>query len=112
MLDDYHFGRVCVDGTEHEKDLIVYRGESTSWWRAEGHSVCMDDVGELVARGPEVIVFGTGAYGMMRVPDAVRRALEQQGIEVVAQPTAEAVATYNKLVEAGRDAAVAMHLTC
>ncbi|MBE9472531.1 MAG: hypothetical protein IMY75_10535, partial [Chloroflexi bacterium] len=60
---------------------------------------------------PEVLVVGTGAYGMMRVTEETRRALETAGIRLIAAPTAEAVKTYNELREETRVAA-ALHLTC
>lgn len=112
MIDHYRFGSVRVNGQTYDEDLIVYQGEAASWWRAKGHSVCMDDVKDLLVRGPGVIVFGTGAYGMMRVPDTFRKSLEDRGIEVVSARTSKAVERYNGLVEEGRDAAIAMHLTC
>jgi hypothetical protein len=47
----------------------------------------------------------------MEVLPETARLLEDRGIRLVAQPTAEAVETYNRLRADGRTAAC-LHLTC
>jgi hypothetical protein len=61
---------------------------------------------------PEVLVVGTGANGRMDVPQATRDALARAGIALVAEPTAEACATYRRLRQTGKRLAAALHLTC
>ena len=61
-----------------------------------------------------VLIVGTGAYGRMAVPEATRRWLAAQGIEVHIAPTSEAAKLLNELLAAdpaGRVAG-AFHLTC
>lgn len=53
---------------------------------------------------------GTGAYGQMHPDPETLDRLRQQGIEVEALPTDEAVRRYGEL-DPGRTAA-ALHLTC
>ena len=58
------------------------------------------------------MVVGTGAYGMMKVPDAARQALDEAGIGAVVEKTGDAVERYNALLAEGRRVAGAFHLTC
>ncbi len=111
-IDSYQFGKIVVDGQVYEKDLLIAPGGVTpDWWRAEGHSLSMADLVTILEAPPEVLVVGQGAYGRMLIPDATREELEAAGVEVVAQRTAEACQTYNRL-QAAKQVAAALHLTC
>jgi hypothetical protein len=81
------------------------------WWRKEGHSLCPDDLEVLFQAKPDVLVVGQGKFGMMQVTDEARQALESAGIELVAQPTAQACQIYNTLCQQ-RVTAAAIHLAC
>jgi len=112
MIDTYEFGRIVIGGQEYRADVVVYPDRvDASWWRAEGHSLCMADLAGALAAEPEVLVVGRGANGLMRVPEEVRQAVEARGIEIMAASTAEAVERYNALAGAKRVVA-ALHLTC
>jgi len=111
-IEHYRFGSITVDGQRHTQDLIILPERVIGgWWRKEGHALHPDDLTAVFEAAPEVLVVGTGAYGMMRVTEETRRALEEAGIRLIATPTAEAVKTYNGLREKQRVAA-ALHLTC
>ncbi len=112
-IEHYRFGAITVDGQRHTRDLIILPDERivAGWWRKEGHALHPGDLTAVFEAAPEVLVVGTGAYGMMRVTEKTRRALATAGIRLIAAPTAEAVKTYNELREETRVAA-ALHLTC
>lgn len=111
-ITGYRFGAVTVDGAAHTADVLV-RGETcTPWRRKRGHAVAIEDLEAVLDPPPEILVLGTGAFGLMRVPAAVRAAIEDRGVEVVAKRTAKAVETFNALSDAGRNVAIGMHLTC
>lgn len=112
-INSYSFGKIVVDGTEYTADLIILPDRVySSWWRKEGHSLCMEDLVEIFKDKIEIIVVGTGAYGRMKVPDEVIRELKQKGIETYIAETEKAVALFNKLTEEGKKVAGAFHLTC
>ncbi len=112
MIEDYRFGRITIDGREYTADVIVYPDRvDDGWWRKAGHSLCMADLEDILGFGPDVLVIGTGANGLMKVPEDVRRALRERGIEPRPAPTAEACDLYNELAGAATVVA-ALHLTC
>lgn len=112
MIENYRFGQITIDGRTYTDDVIIYPDRvDGGWWRKQGHSLCTDDLADVVAFGPDVLVIGTGASGRMQVPDPVRRALSGQGIEPRVATTREACDIYNDLADE-QNAVAALHLTC
>jgi hypothetical protein len=114
MIDQYTTGsHLVVKGNLYRKDLKIIRGEVIdNWWRQEGHRLATADIDDILAARPQVLVIGTGYAGNMRVPDTVRQSLKDLQIDVIAQTTADATATFNRLFDEGKDVAGAFHLTC
>lgn len=111
-IECYSFGSITIDGTRYNSDVLIYKDRvDDSWWRKEGHSLCVDDIREIIAAEPEVLVVGTGNSGLMRVPKETKEFVEGKGIEVIAQKTADAVKVYNSLCGT-KDVVAALHLTC
>lgn len=111
FIESYSFGRMVIAGKTYNADLIIVGEEIfPNWWRREGHSLCPEDLKIVVERKPEILVIGTGAYGAMDVPYETEKYLEDQGIEVIWKPTAEAMEIFNSI--SGRNKAGAFHLTC
>ena len=115
MIEDYTFGRIRVDGRTYCHDVIIYpEGVDGDWWRREGHRLSMEDLPKILSRRPDILLIGTGASGVMEVPEEVREVLRKKGIEVKVMDTRRACKEYNRLVgeEGGRRVVAALHLTC
>jgi len=111
-IESYSFGRIVVSGREYSRDLIILPGKvRENWWRKEGHRLCLEDLEDVLKEEVEVLVIGTGYYGMMEVPEDVRKELERRGIEVVIERTRRACDIFNKL-SGSKKVAAALHLTC
>ncbi len=112
MIDSYDFGRIVINGKRYNSDLIVFSDKvREGWWRKEGHRLHVEDLKDVLEAKPEVLVVGTGYSGLMRVPPETRGYVESEGIEFIAQKTAEACETFNRLVKS-RKVVAALHLTC
>ncbi len=110
-ITEYRFGHIVIDGEEHDKDVIVLPDRVVrNWWRKSGHSLVVDDFGDLVDDLPGNLVIGCGAYGRMKPEPSAVRELTERGIEVEVLPTEDAVKRYREL-DPQRTAA-ALHLTC
>jgi hypothetical protein len=111
-IQDYAFGSMVVDGEPHTRDLILLPDRVVgNWWRKEGHRLDVADLQAVLDAAPEVLVVGTGAYGMMQVPEGTCHAVAAAGIELRAARTGEAWQVYNDLRER-QPTAGAFHLTC
>jgi len=112
-VESYRFGEMVISGKTYRRDLKIINGKVVpDWWRKEGHSLCLEDIRDILEAGCEVLVIGTGAYGVMKVPEPVRKALESKGLRVEILPTAKAAELFNSLVKEGKRVAGAFHLTC
>lgn len=111
-IDSYDFGQITVAGKTYSSDVIIFPERVLSnWWRKEGHSLCLEDIDEVLKYEPQVLVIGTGYSGAMRVPPEVIKEIEAKGIEVTVQSTRQAWQTYNQLAK-DKKAVAAFHLTC
>ncbi len=113
MIEDYQFGEIVVEGKGYRKDLkIINKKVYPNWWRKEGHLLQPEDLEDVWEAKPEVLVVGTGAYGVMKVDERTKKRAEELGIKLEAYPTKEAVERFNKLIRKGKKVAGAFHLTC
>ncbi len=112
-IESYRFGHIQIDGKAYGDDVkLVGDKVVAGWWRSSGHFVDLKDVKDLLSAATEVCIFGTGAYGGMRVSEAVRSAFESRNVQVVVERTESACETYNQLSREGKKVVAGFHLSC
>lgn len=112
QIEDYGFGRIVIDGETYTADIIVTPdGVIENWWRKDGHSLCPEDLEGVLGPQFEVVIIGSGASGLLQVPQETRLWLAGRGISFFALPTQAACDRYNELAGSGKVIA-ALHLTC
>lgn len=112
IIEHYSFGSITIDGKTYTSDVIIYPGRvDSSWWRKEGHNLQAVDLTDAVKAKPQILVVGTGASGVMRVPKETISHLTSKGIEVHVERTDKAVELFNKL-QKEKIVIAALHLTC
>jgi hypothetical protein len=110
-IDDYSFGRIVVDGSEHHRDVIVLPNRVVGdWWRKDGHSLVIADLEDVLDELPERLIVGCGAHGRLHPNPETVDSLRARGIEVNVLRTGEAVERFN--ASDPRHTAAALHLTC
>ena len=113
MIEEYHSGSIIINGKMYEHDVQIFpSGQIKSWWRKTSHEVILEDVREALEQNPQIIIFGTGSPGMMGVSDEVREKVKTMGIELIIEPTKEAIKKFNELKKDERKVAGFFHLTC
>jgi len=111
-IERYHFGTIMIDGKSYHQDVIIYpEGIYHNWWRKEGHKLYFPDLSPIQNIPLDVLIVGTGAFGMMVVPEDVQIKIKKIIKELKILKTGDAVKIYNKLRNTERVAA-ALHLTC
>lgn len=112
-IDHYRFGHIGVAGRDYDTDLIIFPDRvHLNWRRREGHRLDLQDLANVLAETPEVLVIGTGYFGRMRVPERTLAALRNAGVEVHIAKTGAAVTEFNRLRSDRARIAAALHLTC
>lgn len=112
QIESYSFGKMVVDGKSYTADLIIYPDRvDDSWWRKQGHLLQIEDLREILEAEPEILIIGTGAAGIMRVPSALRKQLEEKNIQLYIERTGKAVEIFNTL-DKSKKVVAAFHLTC
>ena len=112
MIDSYRFGKIIIDNRTFTSDIIIYPDHiEDNWWRKEGHNLRIDDIRDIIAYSPDVLIIGKGEPGYMQVPPDIKHCLKSKNIEVIVENTKRACATYNRLYKMKKTIA-ALHLTC
>lgn len=116
-IEHYSFGRITIDGKIYSSDVIIYpadRRVDPSWWRKEGHLLQPDDLIDIIAARPDILIIGTGYSGVMVVPRETIDYVGERGIELHVEKTSKAVELFNRLQSERPDKVIiaALHLTC
>ena len=111
MIDSYSFGSITIEGKDYSHDVIISGQKVFSWRRATSHEVTINDLDPILEENPKLIIFGTGASGIMEVMPETEEYLGKQGIKVKILKTGNATQEFNRL--SGTPGIVgAFHLTC
>jgi hypothetical protein len=112
LISEYKFGKVKIGKQSYNQDLVILPDRiQTSWWRKEGHLLQLEDLEGYLDQALQMVIIGTGKYGMMKVAGEVTQWLEIHKIKSFIGETELAVQEYNNLPDKSRTIA-AFHLTC
>ena len=112
-ITEYTFGRITINGETYQTDVIITPQDvKDNWRRKVGHNLAIEDLADVMTTKPEIVIIGSGYYGRMRIPQATRDYLEEQGIQLVVAKTAEAIDRFNHLQQECARIVAALHLTC
>lgn len=112
-IEDFSFGRIVVDGVAYSNDIKIIGGRVfAGWWRKSGHKVEIEDVQEMIAARPEVLVIGKGNPGLMQTSASLRKLLKDNEIELIEEKTVKAVQTFNRLFKTGKTVYAGFHVGC
>lgn len=104
MIEEYKFGSITIDGKTYNYDVEVrWSGEVLKWWRKESHIIDVDDLKRAIDQNPEVIIIGTGESGVAKVAEKARGEIRAKGIELIIDITAEAIKTFNVILEESKE---------
>ena len=109
MIEEYRFGSITIDGKNYSDDVEVrwtpkgkptgQAGEVLEWWRKESHLFDLEDIQRALEQKPEILVFGTGAYGVAKLSNRAKKEIERKGIQLIIDKTGEAVKIFNTIIK-------------
>ena len=112
VIEKYEFGRIKIGDAEYTRDVIIHKGRVyADWWRKEGHNLVPEDLEIILKDPPSILIIGTGYSGLMKVPKETIKFLEDKGIKIIIERTANACRRFNELSKR-EDVSAALHLTC
>jgi hypothetical protein len=112
MIESYKFGEIIINGKRYSSDLIIFKDHIfDNWWRKEGHNLCIEDIKEIINKQPDILIIGTGYFGLMKVSSELIKYLESNNIEVIIKRTKDACDEYNARQQK-KNVIAAFHLTC
>ncbi len=111
------FGRIVIDGKTYDHDVVVYpsgRVEKRKKWLSKNkhgtsHRFDPEELREYLKEDFDVLLIGTGAYGMLSLLPGGRKLVK--GKEVIELPTGKAIEKFSELSGRRRVLAV-FHITC
>lgn len=110
FINSYEFGRIIIENKTYTNDIILLgKDVKPKWWREKGHNLIKEDLKGVIEYKPELLIVGTGAYGMMKISSNLSK---QLNIKIESYPTKDAVKKYNQEIKSDKKIAGAFHLTC
>lgn len=113
MIEKYQFGSIKINGQEFQEDVFIdLDNKVNSWRRKRSHVFEKSDIEDFLKKQPEIAIFGTGEYGVAQITKDLKDFFQNKGIELIAEPTDQAIKDYNQAKKQGRGAVAFLHLTC
>ena len=113
MIESFSFGNIVVNGITYTNDIKIIQGKVIpGWWRKKGHQVNIDDIQDIIAAGPDILVLGKGKPGLMKSTPSLCEFLKQKHIDLIEEKTSKAIKTFNRLFKQDKNVCAGFHLTC
>ena len=96
MIQEYKLGAFIIDGKQFIGSIKIIN-DKVRYWERETQILDVKDIEELLRAEPEFLVIGTGAGGLLKVPDAIRQSVNLKGISLIIGKTQEVVKRFNEL---------------
>jgi hypothetical protein len=113
MITQFSFGKIVANGKTYTKDIKIIDGQVIfEWWRKSGHRVAVEDMTDVLAAEPEVVVIGKGSPGLLKSTASLRDHLAANHIELIEKKTSVAIDVFNGLFQQGRKVAAGFHIGC
>jgi len=116
-IDELTFGSMVVEGKRYRRDVLIFT-DGTVKKRKGGflmfgsHKIKKRELEELSQGQPEIIIIGTGTNGAACAAPEAESWAKGKNLILVVQPSYDAVARLNELVEQRKKVAALIHITC
>lgn len=112
IINKYKFGEIIVDECKYNSDIIIFPNfVKDNWRRKNSHQLSIKDLFIIINYKPDLLIIGTGMFGLMRVNNEVIQILKEKGIKkIFIKKTKQACMLYN--MEKAYKKIAALHITC
>ena len=99
------FGAITLDGQTYRHDVLIrLNGEITKRKKklskqvyGTSHTISLDEARHTYEEGAEMLIIGTGQFGLVNLSDEASQFFETQDLKVVMEPTPKAVELWNEI---------------
>jgi len=113
------FGWIEVDGKVYDYDIVIYpdgkierrQKEISKRKHGTSHKLDIEEITNYLGHGEEVVIIGTGQYGILSLTEESIKLLSDLGLEIIQLPTKEAIKKYLELSQKRRVLGI-FHVTC
>lgn len=116
-IDKLSFGSIIIEGKKYRRDVLIF-ADGTVKKRKGGflmfgsHNIKKEEIEELIQGEPETIIIGTGTSGKASLATEIENWAKEKNLNLIVQPSHEAVAKLNEFTEQERKVAALIHITC
>lgn len=111
------FGSIGIGEEVYQHDVLIRLGGGVKKRKKKlskavygtSHVISLNEAKYIYEKGAELLVVGTGQYGLVQLSDEAAKYFERKKCRVKLQPTPEAIQVWN---EAKGDVIGLFHVTC
>jgi len=116
-VDELCFGSIIIDGEKYFEDVVILsdgavKKRGHNFLVFGSHNIRKEEVEELAQGEPESIIIGTGIYGIAGLATDAENWAKEKNVNLIVQPSHDAVAKLDELSRQGRSVAALIHITC
>ncbi len=109
IINSTSFGSITIENKTYNHDVWIFT-DKTIQRRDRNHKFTLEEFNLLTKDNPEILLIGTGQYGIVNINKEVIKAAKERNIELVYDKTPVAIKKFNKLTD--KKIAAAFHTTC
>lgn len=116
-IEKFSFGSIVIEGKKYRRDVLIF-ADGTVKRRRGGflmfgsHKIKKKEIEELIQGQPETIIVGTGTDSAANIAPNVESWAEGNNLNLLVQPSYNAVAKLNELTGQNKQVAALIHITC
>ncbi len=116
-IEKFSFGSIVIEGKKYRRDVLIF-ADGTVKRRRGGflmfgsHKIKKTEIEELIQGQPETIIIGTGTDSVANIAPDVESWAQGENLNLLVQPSYDAVARLNDLSGQEKKVAALIHITC
>ena len=95
-IQEYKLGAFIIDGKQFLGSIKIIE-DKVRYWEKDAQTLELKDIDELLKSQPEFLVIGTGAGGLLKVPENIKQSVTSKGISLIIGKTQEVIKQFNEL---------------
>ena len=108
-INSTSFRSITIDNKTYKHDVWIFV-DKTIKERNRNHEFTLEEFNIITKGNPEILIIGTGQYGVVKISEEVIKAAKEKNIELIYNKTPTTIKKFNDLKH--KKIAAAFHTTC